>query len=411
MGSQRYGFQHRKRDAGQKSKSVMTDHTDVNLPGRPERDLRLDLLRGIGQWMVFLDHIPYDIVGWLTIRNYGFSDATEFFVFISGYCAGYIYGPAVRRGQFTAVTKRLFRRAWQLYLAHIFILLLFTAQVARSARHVDSPMYEHEFNVFQFLQHPDVMIEQALTLRFKPVNLDVLPLFIVFMLASPFMLWALTRRPNWCLFGSVALYFLARWFGWNLPSFPQGTWYFNPFAWQLMFVFGAWCACGGGLRLQSVIRSRTVTVLAAAMLVFAFWIAMTWHFPSLGRFTPNWLHHVLYPMGKPNMDPPRVVHFLAALVLIARFLPRQSAELSSRVLRPFILCGQHSLPIFCFGVLLSFAAHWFLVQVAGGDIAQILVSIAGIVLMVAAAWLMAWYKNLPELFAVPKAAPASQLTN
>src|SRR6185437_3923936 len=103
-----------------------------------------------------------------------------------------------------------------------------------------------------------------------------------------------------------------------------------------------------------------------------------WHFPSLGRFTPNWLHHVLYPMGKPNMDPPRVVHFLAALVLIARFLPRQSAELSSRVLRPFILCGQHSLPIFCFGVLLSFAAHWFLVQVAGGDIAQILVSIAGI---------------------------------
>ena len=387
-------------------RSVMTDHTDMDPAGPPERDLRLDLLRGIGQWMVFLDHTPYDIVGWLTIRNYGFSDAAEFFVFISGYCAGYIYGPAIRRGEFIAATKRLFRRAWQLYLAHIFLFLIFTAQIARTARHLDNPMYEHEFNVFQFLQHPDVMIEQALTLRYKPVNLDVLPLFIVLMLASPFILWGMVRRPNLCLFGSIVLYFLARWFGWNLSSFPHGTWYFNPFAWQLMFVFGAWCACGGGLKLQWVIRSRTVMVLAVAMLVFAFWIAMTLHFPSLGRSTPQWLLHVLFP-GKPNMDPPRVVHFLAALVLIARFLPSSSAELSSMLLRPLILCGQHSLPIFCFGVLLSFGAHWFLVQVAGGDIAQILVSISGIILMVAVAWLMAWYQNLPELFAVPKVAPSA----
>ena len=313
----------------------MTDHTEVNPAGPPERDLRLDLLRGIGQWMVFLDHTPYDIVGWLTIRNYGFSDATEFFVFISGYCAGYIYGPAMRRGEFIAVTKRLFRRAWQLYIAHIFLFLLFTAQIARSARHLDNPMYEHEFNVFQFLQHPDVMIEQALTLRYKPVNLDVLPLFIVFMLASPFMLWGLVRRPNWCLFGSAVLYFLAHRFGWNLPSFPHGTtWYFNPFDWQLMFVFGAWCACGGGLRLQWVIRSRTVMVLAVAMLVFGFLIAMTWHVPSLKPLVPHWLHEVLYPMSKTNMDPPRVVHFLAALVLIARFLPSSSAELSSTAAAP-----------------------------------------------------------------------------
>jgi hypothetical protein len=172
-----------------------------------------------------------------------------------------------------------------------------------------------------------------------------------------------------------------------------------------MFVFGAWCACGGALKLQWVIESRTVMVLAVAMLVFAFLIAMTWHVPSLKPLVPHWLHEVLYPMSKTNMDPPRVVHFLAALVLIARFLPRNSAELSSMALRPFILCGQHSLPIFCFGVLLSFGAHWFLVQVAGGDVAQVLVSITGIVLMVGAAWLMAWYGSLPELFVVPNVAP------
>jgi hypothetical protein len=79
-----------------------------------ERDLRLDLMRGIGQWMVFLDHIPYDVVSWLTLRNYGFSDAAEFFVFISGYTAGFVYGPAVVYGQLLGATKRLLKRAWQL---------------------------------------------------------------------------------------------------------------------------------------------------------------------------------------------------------------------------------------------------------------------------------------------------------
>ena len=59
-----------------------------------ERDLRLDLFRGVGLWMIFLDHIPHDVVSWLTLRNYGFKRrAAEFFVFISGYLAGFIYRP------------------------------------------------------------------------------------------------------------------------------------------------------------------------------------------------------------------------------------------------------------------------------------------------------------------------------
>ena len=72
-----------------------------------ERDLRLDFFRGLGLWMIFLDHIPDDVVAWITLRNYGFSDAAEFFVFISGYLAGYIYGPIVLAGNWAAATKRL----------------------------------------------------------------------------------------------------------------------------------------------------------------------------------------------------------------------------------------------------------------------------------------------------------------
>lgn len=120
-----------------------------------ERDLRLDLFRGIGLWMIFLDHIPHDVVAWLTLRNYGFSDAAEFFVFISGYLVGRIYGPIVAGGWFLAAVKRLWRRAAEMYVAHIMLFLLFTAQIARTARRFDNPMYEHEFNVFSFLAHPD----------------------------------------------------------------------------------------------------------------------------------------------------------------------------------------------------------------------------------------------------------------
>ena len=118
----------------------MADRNGVGLLAPAERDLRLDLMRGIGQWMVFLDHIPYDIVSWLTLRNYGFSDAAEFFVFISGYTAGFVYGPSVAHGQFFAATKRLLKRAWQLYVAHIFLFLFFVAQIARAARRFDNPM-------------------------------------------------------------------------------------------------------------------------------------------------------------------------------------------------------------------------------------------------------------------------------
>src|SRR3979411_3153220 len=82
-----------------------------------ERDLRLDFFRGLGLWMIFLDHIPDDVVGWLTLRNYGFSDAAEFFVFISGYLAGYIYGPIVQAGNFLAATNTLFIRSGRMYLS------------------------------------------------------------------------------------------------------------------------------------------------------------------------------------------------------------------------------------------------------------------------------------------------------
>jgi hypothetical protein len=384
--------------------AIFASRDDAGLLRPAERDLRLDLLRGVGQWIIFLDHIPYNVVSWLTLRNYGFCDAAEFFVFISGYTAGFVYGPAMRHGQFVAAAKRIFRRAWQLYIAHIFLFLFFAAQISRTALRFDNPMYKDEFNIAVFLDRTDEMIWQALMLKYKPVNLDVLPLYIVLLLATPVLLWGLVRRPGWTLLGSAVLYAAARWFDWNLPSFPGGSWYFNPLAWQLLFVLGIWFGLGGSSDVQRIMRSRAVLILAIAWAIFAFLIVMTWHFESLARFIPQWLGRLIYPIDKTNLDLLRLSHFFALAILIARYLPPNWPQLKSRWLQPMIICGQHSLPLFCLGVFLSFAAHWMLVQISSGIAAQLTVSIVGILLMIAAAYLLNWYKNLPELFQPPRVA-------
>ena len=364
-----------------------------------ERDLRLDFFRGVGLWMIFLDHIPHDVVSWLTLRNYGFSDAAEAFVFISGYLVGWIYGPIVRGGLFLAAVKRLWRRAAQMYVAHIMLFLIFTAQIARTARRFDNPMYENEFNVFNFLQHPDVLIGQAMTLRYKPVNLDVLPLFITLVLAAPFMVWCLVRRPNLTLAGSVVLYILSRWFNWNIASYPPGTtWYFNPFCWQLLFVFAAWCGVGEIAKVSKWVWSRTSLTIAAVWLLFAFVIVMTWHSAFLESLIPKWMIKAIYPIDKTDLDMLRFTHFLALATIVTLYVSREWKPLKSMWLRPLVLCGQHSLPIFCIGVLLSFSAHWILTQYTKGTWEQLAVSAAGILIMVGVAWFLDRASKVPDLF-------------
>jgi hypothetical protein len=364
-----------------------------------ERDVRLDLFRGIGLWMIFLDHIPHDVVSWLTLRNYGFSDAAEFFVFISGYLAGFIYGPIIKAGHFLAALKRLWRRAMEMYVAHIMLFLIFTAQIARTVRKFDNPLYEDEFNVHNFLLHPDVLIGQALTLRYKPVNLDVLPLYITLIATAPFVLWAMVRRPNLTLLGSVILYALARSFDWNLASYPPGTtWYFNPFAWQLMFVFAAWCGSGGAANLWPIIQSRAALVVAILWMAFAFLIVMSWHIAFLDAMVPKWMIKLIYPIDKTDLDMLRFTHFLAIALIVSRYIPHDWAALKYRWLQPVIMCGRHSLAIFCFGVFLSFAAHWILMQYTRGVWEQLVVSAAGIVIMIAIAWTLDRARQVPDLF-------------
>ncbi len=359
-----------------------------------ERDLRLDLFRGVALWLIFLDHIPENVVNWFTIRNYGFSDATEIFIFISGYTAAFVYGRTMRERGFMLSGARILRRAWQIYVAHIFLFTIFMAEIAYVAATFDNPLYAEEMKILDFLKQPDITIFQALLLKFKPVNMDVLPLYIVLLLLFPPTLFVLLRQPNLALAGSAIVYALAWRFDWNLPAYPNGVWFFNPFAWQLLFVFGAWCAVGGAQRLSAVLRSRAVLAVAVAYLQFAFAITLTWHFESLERFVPGWLKDWMYPIDKTNLDVLRFAHFLALAAVTVRFVPRDWPGLKSAVLRPAIVCGQHSLEIFCLGVFLAFAGQFMIAESSGGPLLQTAVSVLGIIIMIATANLLSWYKAI-----------------
>ncbi len=358
------------------------------------RDLRLDLFRGIALWLIFLDHIPDNIVNLFTLRNYGFSDATEIFIFISGYTAAFVYGRAMHERGFLISGARILRRAWQIYVAHIFLFTIFMAEIAYVAASFSNPLFAEEMNILGFLKQPDVTIFQALLLKFKPVNMDVLPLYIVLLLLFPPVLRVLLWQPAYALAGAAIMYVVAIRFDINLPAYPNGVWLFNPFAWQLLFVFGAWCAIGGAQRLNGLLRSPIVLALAIAYLLFAFAITLTWHFESLQAFVPNWLSELIYPIDKTNLDVLRFAHFLALAAITVRFVPRDWSGLKWPLLQPAILCGQHSLEIFCLGVFLAFAGQFVISEWSGGPLVQTAISIAGILIMIATASLISWYKTI-----------------
>jgi len=363
-------------------------------PAASVRDLRLDLFRGLALWFIFLDHIPGNVVNWLTIRNYGFSDAAEVFVFISGYTAAFVYGRIMVQRGFLIAGARIWKRAWTVYVAQIFLFAVFMAEISYVSRTFDNPLYLEEMNIFEFLREPDVTLIQAFLLKFTPVFMDVLPLYIVLLIGFPPVLWLLLRAPTAALAASVALYTLSWNLNWNLPSYPSGKWFFNPLTWQLIFVFGAWCGLGGVARLGSFMRSRWVLGIAAAYLLFAFLVVMTWYFPRYAVYIPKWFQDWMYPIDKTNMDVLRFAHFIALAVVTVRFIPVDWPGLKSPILKPMIMCGQHSLEIFCLGIFLSFLGHFVTSEISRSVGIQILISALGILVMIAVAWLISWYKSL-----------------
>ena len=195
--------------------------------------------------------------------------------------------------------------------------------------------------------------------------MDVLPLYIVLMVFLPLILWLIKWRADVALALSIALYTITSQFDLHLSAYPNGFWSFNPFAWQSLFVFGAWCALGGARRMPRILSPITLWI-SITYLFAAFCVTLTWYVPQLDHLLPRPIERWIYPIDKTDLDVLRFAHFLALAAITVHFVPKGWPALKSPWLRPLILCGQHSLEIFCLGVFLAFAGYFLLAEISGG---------------------------------------------
>jgi hypothetical protein len=371
-------------------------HSVVSKPASP-RDLRLDFFRGLALFCIFIDHIPGNLWALFTLQAIGLSDAAEVFILISGYTAGLVYGGAFDRAGFVRASARIYARVWQLYVAHVFLFMMYMALVAHSTATIANPLYAEEVGVADFLKQPDEAILMALLLVFQPAFMDILPMYIVLLGGLPLLLVGFARAPFVTLAASGLLY-VAVWIFKDLqiPAYPgpDKGWFFNPFAWQLLFYLGAYLGyrnLHGGI---PWVKSRAILVGAAVVAAFGLVTEVSWIVHKFRPEVPAILLKQIAPyLSKTDLSIFRLANVLALAVLVVFLVAPQARWLASRWAAPFILCGRHSLHVFCLGILLSLVSHLVLTELYGGVLLQFAVSAAGVALLVGAAWMMDWFRR------------------
>ncbi len=351
------------------------------LPPRPGRDHRIDALRGIALLMMFIDHIPQNLLNRFTLRNVGFADAAEIFVLLAGFASMLAYGRAFSSLGVRIGFGRILRRVGKLYLFQLGLLLAYVFLLRYwSGHHAISPDY-----IEPELAHGHKSLWHAILLLALPSNLNILPLYILLLLTFP-AIWALCRfGVIACLLPSALLWLAVNIDSdINLPNWldPDG-WYFNPFAWQFLFTLGAVAALVMERRGGDLPRAGALRALAWAYLGFsaieAFPYAM-YGLPDLAPFD-------LPAPGKTPLAPLRLLDVLAMFYLVA------SSPLARRLTatppgRALALLGRHSLEVFALGTFIDLVAKLAFDALGDGALMQLTVNAGGIGLLFALATLL-----------------------
>ena len=355
---------------------------------RRGRDLRVDFFRGVALWWIFVDHIPDNWVAQFSLRNFAFCDSTEVFVLLAGYAGGLVYGRAMDRRGWVFGAADVLKRAWTLYIAHIFLFVVFSAQVSYSATALDRADYLEEIGLDVMADAPYRAMLEALTLHYQPAYLNILPMYIALLTLFAFVL-PLLRWPVILGALSFALYATARLTGLNLPSWTGNGWYFNPFAWQLLFILGAILAYKPGARPRGTPVLDVICgvfVVASALL-----IQFVFPHPELAALVPGRIARVMLSVDKEALHPLRLVSILCLTWLVARVVPAGAQWLNTRLAHIFVLMGQHSLAVFCSGIFLSFLGR-LVMEDQGGPLVEGLVNLFGFGALWAVAALAAFYR-------------------
>ena len=353
------------------------------------RDLRVDLFRGIALWWIFVDHIPANWIAQFSLRNFALCDATEIFVLLAGYAAGLAYGRSMDKHGWLFAGADVMKRAWTLYIAHIFLFVVFSAQVSYSANALDRSEYLDEIHLDVLAEAPYRAMLEALKLSFQPAYLNILPMYVA-LLTWFALLLPLLRRPLVLFLLSAGVYVTMRVTGINFPSWTGGGWYFNPIAWQFLFIIGAILAYAPPrLRVSPrVLDSLAVAILAVGLILL--WAV--WPYPDVEARVLATAARALISVDKEGLHPMRLLSIMALAWLVSRTVAKDAAWLQSAWARPFIVCGQHSLPVFCVGIFLSFLARLAMEEMDGWMVMAV-VNLLGTMGLFGIGALASWYKS------------------
>lgn len=327
-----------------------------------KRDGRIDVLRGFALLTIFVNHVPGTVFEQFTSRNFGFSDAAEAFVMISGVSAALAYSDGMARVPLWPGIAKVWHRAWTLYLIHLMLCFWAIAIVFATWRFGGSLTLAMKDN-FQFLFSDPVGVLIGLpTLGHQFGYVNILPLYSVLLLAAPGLIFAGRRWPGRTLAGSVALWFVAAFWRIDLPAYPlPGGWFFNPFSWQILFVMGLLTGLSLKRGERFVPLRRGLAIAAWGFLAFTL-IWMKWD--ALGTAMNAALRWAsaqgapwfLVAFDKTYVSLPRLLH-VVALAYAVSTLPGFRAFCDRPVVAPLALMGRQALPVFALGTLLSFAAR------------------------------------------------------
>ncbi|HVZ10534.1 OpgC family protein [Rhodopila sp.] len=374
--------------AGVSAQEARPDRPAPLTPAK-RRDLRLDFFRGLALVFIFIDHIPDNIFARFTLHNIAFCDAAEMFIFISGYTAALAYAPVFRREGVAMGIARIYRRVWQLYVAHLLLFMIFSAEIAYTVRVHYNPLFADELAEADYLSGQGETFIRVLLLQFQPTLLNILPLYIILLLGLPGMLLLMRRHVLVGLIPSAILWGLATLLHWNMPGYPAGRlWYFNPFAWQLLFTI----AIALSLSRDRIRLPRALVLAALVFAAAAGLVSLNWTLSSLFPRVPS-----LFPLpgtwfDKTALPPLRIISILALTVLVAAWIPRDAKWFASRIGWPVVLCGRNSLEVFCLTIILAVMAN-FVLSLAGYSVtAQLIVNLGGLAIMIGFATLLSWFR-------------------
>lgn len=344
----------------------------------------VDFWRGLALISIFINHIPGIYYERFTHRNYSLSDSADLFVFLAGWALRLAIGRPEDPTPINRVLYRVGNRIVTLYAAQITIVTIAIGMLASAAILLDNPLLLEWNNAAAVFYDPTHAHIGLMLLTYQLGYFDILPLYVVLMSAAPLIVVIHRTVPNLLLPLSLGVYLLALLMKLSLPSWPtEGQWFFNPLAWQLVFVLGFLMARERGVGGFARRHIRVIRMVAAPiLLLFTLCSIYNW-WPDPTRMPEP---RLLFIISKTYATPLRIIQFLALVALASALFPFIYRQLP-KLVRFSALLGRNSLHVFCIASILSLGGQIARHIYKGDFVVDTLIVVVGIAILALTAWL------------------------